>query len=106
MPPLPTFISQFLSSPTVTFLSPHHSIPIHIPHRLFHHPHAYCMPAQSPYPTLSLFCTIYSHPPATNTIPHPSTSFTIASICSLTSSCPIPYPCYCLPPTPHFRIFD
>jgi hypothetical protein len=72
MLPLPPFMSPSLSSPTAPLLFPHHSIHIHILHRLFipsQYLHSYCIPP-CPHPTISLFRPFIAIP----LLPAPSTT--------------------------------
>src|ERR1700728_1850359 len=105
---LPPFISHSLPFPSTPLLFPHYPIPIYILHRLFipsQCPHSYCILALPPYPPFSLFWTVFSHLPAISTLPYHFTSIAIVSQGPPFTSWPIPSPCPCLPPCPHFRFF-
>src|ERR1700729_2524192 len=105
---LPPFISPSLPFPRTPLLSPHYPIPKYILHRLFSPskcPHSYWILGLPPYPPFSLFWTVFSHLPAISTLPHHFISIAIVYQSSPFTSWPIPSPCPCLPPCPHFRFF-
>jgi hypothetical protein len=106
--PLPPLISPSLPSPNAPLLFSHYYIHLYTPHHQFipfKCSYSYCVPALPPYPLFSLFWTFFSHPPATSTLPHHSTSISIAFQSSPFPAWSIPSPCPCLPPCPHFRFF-
>ena len=71
----------------------HPNVPIHI---------VYWACPPTPF---SLFWTVFSHLPAISTLPHHFISIAIVYQGSPFTSWPIPFPCPCLPPCPHFRFF-
>src|ERR1700683_5456412 len=114
MDPLPS-CSPYL--PSYLPPCPPQLLPFHFPNIIYtctfpthffissHYPHSYCILALPPYPPISLFWTFLGHLPTTSTLPHHFIS--IFTVCqgSPFLSWPIPSPCLCLPPYPHFRFF-